>query len=77
MLWLHLLCVKKYMYKFLTKLVPTRSLSWIAFFDLSLEGNTDIGFGGVYHLWIFHKIYGLGGVISPQLRADRSVYHIL
>lgn len=41
----------------LPKLVPTRSLAWIAFLGLSPEGNTDIGFGGVYHWWILHNIY--------------------
>lgn len=61
----------------LTELVPTRSLAWIALLDLSTEGNRDVGFGGVYHLWILHKICRQGGIVLPHLRAGRKTYRLL
>lgn len=60
--------------KLLTMLVPTRSLAWIALLDLSPGGDRDIGFGGVYHLWILHKICRRGGIVLPHLRAGRKTY---
>lgn len=49
-------CIKKSCKNILTKLAPTRRLAWVAFLELGLGGNRDIGFGGVY-LWILCKFY--------------------
>lgn len=43
--------------KILTKLVPPRSLAWIACLDSSSDGHTDTGFGGASRLCVLYRLY--------------------